>query len=139
MSTGTPWRIELPGSEIARIETQGQDLVVVLAAARVSGDRRQTDPRLSGGHLLGVRWHLLRSRWTGEPSAMIGRIDEATWLHAPSSAQARGDIALIAPSSGDTALQLTLTSALGDTLEVQAQAWRVELLAGGRFTPSLAC
>lgn len=135
---GPIWQIELAGSEIARIEQHGNDLVVVLAAARVSGDRRQLDPALSGGHLQGMRWHLLEAHWTGEPSALIGRIDEAAWHQSP-SLPAPGVALLIAPSSSGTAIHLTLRTALGDTLEVQAQAWRVELLEGGRFTPSMAC
>ncbi len=126
----SPWQVELTGSEIARIEQHGSDLTVVLAAARVGGDRRQLDPGLSGGHLQGVRWHLLEASWTGEPSALIGRIDEADWL---------GGAWLSVPSSGTQATLLTLRTALGDHLEVHAKAWRVELLEGGRFTPSMAC
>lgn len=136
--SGTPWSFELPGSEIARIEQDGSDLVVVLAAARVSGDRRQLDPSLSGGHLRGVRCHLLQASWTGDPCALIGRIDEADWRGDPPKV-ARHGAPLKAPSSGATAIELTLRTALGDALVVRAQAWRIELLDGSCFTPSLAC
>ncbi len=137
-SQDSPWQIELTGSEVARIESIGKDLVVVLAAARVSGDRRQLEPALSGGHLQGVRWHLLEATWIGEPAALIGRIDEARWCQGPSRSS-QGDVRLEAPSSGDTLIELALTTALGDTLTLRAQAWRVELTQGGRFSPSLAC
>ena len=36
MSGDASWLIELAGSEIARVEQHGADLVVVLAAAKVS-------------------------------------------------------------------------------------------------------
>jgi hypothetical protein len=135
---GSTWKIELMGSEISRVEQRDSGLVVVLSAARVSGDRSQLDPVLSGGHLQGVCWHLFDASWAGDPSALMGRIDEAQWQAAPSPAT-HGGTSLNAPSSGTTHVQLTLTTALGDTLVVQAQAWRVELVEGGRFTPSLAC
>lgn len=135
---GQRWQIELPGSEIARIEQSGRSLVVVLSAARVGGDRRQLDPALSGGHLQGVRWHLLEASWTGEPSALMGRIDEAEW--GKGSARATpGPMMLSAPSSGGEVVRLALRTAMGDTLEVRAQGWRVELIGGGRFSPSMAC
>lgn len=135
---GPAWQIELTGSEVARIDQLGGDLLIVLAAARVHGDRRQLDPALSGGHLQGVQWRLLGASWTGEPSAIIGRIDEADWRHAPSQGAPVG-VALRVPSSGDDRTCLTLTSALGDTLVVQARAWRIEWMPGGRFVPSRAC
>lgn len=135
---GPLWSFELPGSEIARIEQSGCDLVVVLAAARVRGDRRQLDPALSGGHLRGVRCHLLQASWTGDPCALIGRIDEADWRGDPPQAAGHG-ATLKAPSSGATAIELTLRTALGDALVVRAHAWRIELLEGSCFTPSLAC
>lgn len=135
---GPPWSFELPGSEIARIEQDGCDLVVMLAAARVRGDRRQLDPSLSGGHLRGVRCHLLQASWTGDPCALIGRIDEADWRGDPPQADGHGTT-LKAPSNGATAIELTLRTALGDALVVRAQAWRIELLEGSCFTPSLAC
>ena len=133
-----PWQIELTGSEIARVEQVGSDLVLMLAAARVSGDRRQLDPGLSGGHLLGVRWRLIQASWTGVPANLIGRIDEADWREDPSPSMLAG-LALRVPSSGDRAMQLRLTTALGDTLTVQAQAWQIDWMADGRFAPSLAC
>lgn len=135
---GQRWQIELTGSEIARIEQSGRSLVVVLSAARVGGDRRQLDPALSGGHLQGVRWHLLEASWTGEPSALMGRIDEAEWGEGPARATP-GLLMLSAPSSGGEVVRLALRTAMGDTLAVRAQGWRVELIDGGRFTPSMAC
>lgn len=135
---GPPWSFELPGSEIARIEQDGSDLIVVLAAARVRGDRRQLDPSLSGGHLRGVRCHLLQAGWTGDPCALIGRIDEADWRGDPHQSAPHGTT-LRAPSSGTTAVELNLRTALGDNLVVRALAWRIELLEGSCFTPSLAC
>lgn len=135
---GASWRIEWIGSEIARVEWDGCDLTMVLAAAQVRGDRRQIDPGRSGGHLQGVRCHLIGATWSGEPAALIGRIDEAEWIDGQATAQP-GQASMAVPSSGATAIRLSLRTALGDTLEVQAQAWRIELLEGGRFTPSLAC
>lgn len=138
---GPIWQIELPGSEIARIEQSGRSLVVLLSAARVGGDRRLLDPALSGGHLQGVRWHLFEASWTGEPSALLGRIDEAEWAERGEGlARATpGPLMLSAPASGGEVVRLALRTAMGDTLEVQAQGWRVELVNGGRFTPSMAC
>ena len=132
------WQIELAGSEVARIDQLGDDLLIVLSAARVRGDRRQLEPSLCGGHLQGLQWRLIGASWTGEPSAIIGRIDEAGWRHTPTQA-AQVEVALPAQSSGEAPFWLTLTSALGDTLEVQAQAWRIEWMPGARFAPSLAC
>lgn len=127
------WLIELAGSEIARIEQDKDHLTVVLAAARVSDDRRKLDRCQSGGHLQGVRCHLFSATWSGEPGALIGRIDEAEWVCKPAHAP------LIAPSSGTQAVRLSLRTAWGDALEVHALAWQIELLEGGRFTPSMAC
>lgn len=142
MNAGAPWLIELTGSEIARIEQHDADLVVVLAAARVGGDRRQLDPTLSGGHVLGVRWHLFEASWEGLPSSLIGRIEEARW-RGDSDAQTVTGMAsgmtLKAPSHGDSPIALTLETALGDALLVRAKAWRVELPTDVRFAPSLAC
>lgn len=142
MNAGAPWSIELAGSEIARIEQHGADLVVVLAAARVGGDRRLLDPARSGGHLLGVRWHLFEASWEGMPSSLIGRIDEAVWHSEPDARTATGmatGMVLQAPSHGDSPTAMTLRTALGDALSVRAKAWRVELPEGVRFAPSLAC
>ena len=142
MNAGAPWLIELAGSEIARIEQHGADLVVVLAAARVGGDRRLLDPAHSGGHLLGVRWHLFEASWEGLPFSLIGRIDEAEWRSESGSHTATGmatGMTLQAPSNGDSPTALTLKTALGDALLVWAKAWRVELPADVRFAPSLAC
>lgn len=132
------WLIELTGSEIARIEQQGADIVVVLAAARVNGDRRQLASTRSGGHLLGVSWHLSDTSWVGQPSDLIGRIDEADWRSGSHSCQPHNNV-LEVPSSGDSPAELTLKTALGDALVVRAQSWRVELPASVRFVPSLAC
>jgi hypothetical protein len=142
MNGCAPWSIELAGSEIARIEQHGADLVVVLAAARVGGDRRLLDPARSGGHLLGVRWHLFEASWEGLPSSLIGRIDEAEWRSESGSHMAMGmatGMNLQAPLHGDSPTALTLKTALGDALRVRAKAWRVELPAEVRFAPSLAC
>ena len=123
---------------VGGFDRHGGNLIVVLAAARVNGDRRQLDPALSGGHLQGVRWHLLQASWRGTPSALIGRIDEADWRSAP-SLSAHGGVMLSVPSLGSTPAHLTLRTALGDALEVQAQAWLVELPDNGGLRPSLAC
>ena len=142
MNAGAPWSIELAGSEIARIEQHGADLVVVLAAARVGGDRSLLDPARSGGHVLGVRWHLFEASWEGLPSSLIGRIDEADWRSESGSQTATGmatGMVLRAPSRGDSPTALTLRTALGDALLVRAKAWRVELPTEVRFAPSLAC
>jgi hypothetical protein len=138
MSGRASWLIELVGSEIARVEQHGEDLVLVLAAAKVGGDRRQLDPALSGGHLLGVRWHLVQASWVGQPASLFGRIDEAEWRGESGSPMAAGMV-LEAPSRVDSPTSLTLKTALGDALLVRAKAWRVELPAGARFAPSLAC
>jgi len=132
------WQIELSGSELARVEQHGPDLVIVLAAARVPGDRRKQGQGPIDGHLQGVRLHLLQATWKGCPSAMVGRLDEVTWACGQTGAT-RPRSSLNAPSSGTTPIRLSLCTALGDHLEVQAQAWRIDLLDGGRFTPSLAC
>lgn len=138
MSGEASWLIELVGSEIARVEQHGADLVVVLAAAKVGGDRRQLDPTRSGGHLLGVRWHLIEASWEGLPSSLIGRIDEVEWRDG-SNAHMATSVVLEAPSRGDSPTSLTLKTALGDALLVRAKAWRVELRADARLEPSLAC
>lgn len=132
------WLIELTGSEIARIEQQGADIVVVLAAARVNGDRRQLECARSGGHLIGVSWHLSDANWVGQPSDLIGRIDEADWRNGSSSGLSPSNV-LEVPSSGDSPSELTLKTALGDALVLRAKSWRVELPASVRFVPSLAC
>lgn len=131
------WQIELEGSELARIEQDGANLVIVLAAARVPGDRHQRGLEQTGGHLQGVRLHLLEARCTGPVSALVGRLDEASWACEASPPGLRAPVAV--PSSGATPVHLSLRTALGDTLSVQAQAWRIEWMPGGRFTPSLAC
>lgn len=131
------WQVDLEGSELARIEQDGANLVIVLAAARVPGDRQQRGLERTGGHLQGVRLHLLEAHCEGLASAMLGRIDEVSWVCE--AGQTRPQTTLTAPSSGATPVRLSLRTALGDTLVVQAQAWRIEWLEGGRFTPSLAC
>ncbi len=138
MSGEASWLIELVGSEIARVEQHGADLGLVLAAAKVGGDRRQVDPTRSGGHLLGVRWHLLEASWVGLPSSLIGRIDEAEWRDGSGAHMATGAI-LEAPSRGDSPASLTLKTALVDALLVRAKAWWVELPADARLAPSWAC
>lgn len=138
MTSDVSWLIELAGSEIARVEQHGADLVVVLAAAKVGGDRRQLAPTRSGGHLLGVRWHLIEASWEGLPSSLIGRINEVEWCDGSNAHRVTG-VVLEAPSRGDSPTSLTLKTALGDALQVHAKAWRVELPAGARFAPSLAC
>lgn len=139
------WRIELPGSEIARVTVNGADLTLVLAAAQVRGDRRQLEAHLSGGHLQGVRCHLIGSTWQGDPAVLIGRIDEAIWVTNDGAARPDADAgpgaqaALTVPSSGNAVVHMTLRTAFGDSLEVRASAWRWELAEGGAFTPSMAC
>lgn len=132
------WLIDLIGSEIAVVEPDGADLVVVLAAAQVRGDRKQLDPARCGGHLLGVRWRLVAARWSGQVSALIGRIDEVEWHRAgpDSNALARP---LKAPGQSDSPLHLSLRTALGEHLTVQARAWRLELEDGARLAPAMAC
>lgn len=135
------WLIELSGSELAGVATDGSDLIVTLSAARVSGDRSQLDLRLGGGHLRGVRCRLRQASWTGEPSHLIGRIDDATWRTDGDSAaapRARPD-QVFAPSEGLQPVHLWLQTAMGDTLIVQAQGWHIERPPQGSFTPSLAC
>lgn len=139
LTPSSSWRIELEGSELARIEQVGGDMVIVLAAARVPEDQRQRGMGLQGGHLQGVRLRLIQARWEGQACAMVGRLDEVNW--AGDRAGAAGPRStLIAPSSAEMPICLSLRTALGDALVVWAQAWRVEWREdGGRFTPSLAC
>jgi len=131
------WQVELEGSELARIEQDGANLVIVLAAARVPGDGQQRGLAPTGGHLQGVRLHLLQARCAGLAQAMVGRIDEVSWVCE--GGQARPRTTLVVPSGSATPVHLSLRTAWGDTFAVQAQAWRIEWLPGGRFTPSLAC
>lgn len=138
MQNTPDWQIELEGSELARIEQPGSDMVVVLAAARVPGESRHTGLAPLGGHLQGVRLHLLDASSEGQAREMLGRLDEATWTCGQTGATNRRS-RLTVPSSGATPICLVLRSAQGDTLVVRAQAWRIEVLEGGRFTPSLAC
>lgn len=140
MQTAQPgqWTIELAGSEIARVERRGDDIVVVLSAARVRGDRSQLDATVSGGHLHGVSCHLLQASCEGDASALFGRIDEASWQGMPTSGTF-AEAMLNVPSEGASTVRLTLRTGLGDELSIQARAWRIEVALPLRFTPSLAC
>lgn len=139
MSNPLCWQIELEGSELARIDLLDSAMVIVLAAARVPGDKRQRGSGRQDGHLHGVRLHLVHPRWEGPLAAMIGRIDEASWtcLHTSATTGPRGTLS--APSSGTTPICLSLRTALGETLVVHCESWRVEVSAHWRWTPSLAC
>ena len=138
MLNANTWQIELEGSELARIELSGADVVIVLAAARVPAGLPGQRDEPASGHLQGVRIHLMASRWEGPAHDLVGRIDEAAWTCEKKGATSLR-APLIAPSSGVTPIRLSLRTALGDTWWVHSQTWRVELLAGCRFTPSLAC
>ena len=135
------WLIELSGSELASVAPDGPDLLVTLSAARVSGDRSQLDLHLGGGHLRGVRCRLHQACWTGEPSHLIGRIDDATWRTEVDAGtpQRRQSGQVCVPSEGLQPVHLWLQTAMGDTLIVQAQGWHIERPPQGSFSPSLAC
>ena len=132
------WLIDLVGSEIAHVEPDGSDLIVVMAAAQVRGDRRQLDPARCGGHLQGVCWRLLEARWSGQISALIGRIDEVDW-HRVGPDSGPWANSLRAPGQSDSPLHVSLRTALGEHLTVQASGWRLELADGARLTPAMAC
>ena len=132
------WVIELTGSELARIEVVGPDLVLHWAAARVRGDRSQLDPAVCGGHLSGVRWRLFGARSVGDLSAMVGRIDQVRW-ESGASASTLPPGCLQVPACGPSPCLLTLTSAWGDGLSVHARGWAASLDEGSAFTPSQAC
>jgi len=137
------WLIDLQGSELASVQADGTDLIVIFSAAKVSGDRRQLDPLIGGGHLRGVHWRLHQARWTGDLSSLIGRIDEADWrIEAQAPAQARQPRQadqVCAPSQGSGPVHLRLHTAMGDTLVVDAQGWFVARPPDAAFSPSLAC
>lgn len=132
------WQIELEGSELARIEWSGPDMVVVLAAARVPADSSQRGSDRVGGHLHGVKLHLVEPQWQGPP-ALIGRIDEASWASPREGVATSRRGRLVAPSMGNDPICMSLHMALGETLLVRCNSWRVELSAGWKFTPSRAC
>jgi hypothetical protein len=137
---GTHW-IEVVGSELARIEVDGLDLLLTLSAARVRGKRSEIDHALCGGHIKGVRWRLIEAeRAEGLQGLMgfIGRIDGCDWQTHEGPGLA-SNACLLVPSRGEGPCRLTLTLAWGDTLAVQAKGWVVSLAEDSAFTPSSAC
>lgn len=136
--------IEVEGSELARIEADGLDLLLTLSAARVRGKRSEIDQALCGGHIKGVRWRLIEAECANdqlglmELMGLIGRIDGCDWQTHEGPGVAP-NACLLAPSRGETPCRLTLTLAWGDTLAVQAKGWVVSLAEDSAFTPSSAC
>ena len=70
---------EQGGTDIRAANTSANDVVIVLAAARVPAGLPGQRDEPASGHLQGVRIHLMASHWEGPAHDLLGRIDEATW------------------------------------------------------------
>jgi len=130
----------LSGSELARITREGDDIVLVFAAAQV---QPAAPARFGQGddtaYLAGVVWRLLGATASGAeplPEGPWGRLADSE-LRVDGEGRAR--VAFDVPGSVAGRLTLSLCTALGAVCTLQAQGLAVQLPDGSVPRPSLAC
>ncbi len=119
-------RLQLAGSELARIDVAGDLLRLRLAAAAVTRDGE-------AGHLAPLVLALHGARWRGDPGACFGRIEAATLA---CDGQRWRDLALPCDAAGTVTLALACHAG---ALQVEAARLVVSPTGAGRWKPSYAC
>lgn len=136
----TRWRFEFEDSEVAGIESNGNQLRVRFSAASVT--RSEAGGRPEPGYLGGLELRCERAVWDGATRDAVGRLAGGFIDDADDRRRTRFDLPLELRGSGSpdgSSLHCELRFRQGQVLRVTAAAFAVTLPDDARYGESFAC